>query len=117
LLDLSLGKAGEIVAEKYLVAQKFNIVECNYRCPLGEIDLVARQREVLYFIEVKTRTSLIFGQPAEAVTSKKQHKLHQLALYYTATHKYSGPVAFGVVEVLYNQWQRHYQVNFIPHAF
>lgn len=117
MLDISLGQAGETVARKYLIAQKFNIVECNYRCLLGEIDLVASQRGVLYFIEVKTRTSLIFGRPAEAVASKKQRKLRQLALYYIATHKYSGPIAFGVAEVLYNQWQRHYQVNFIPHAF
>ena len=114
---MSLGKVGEIVAGKFLVASGFKIVIQNYKCLVGEIDVVAIHRDTLYFIEVKTRTSLVFGRPAEAVTSRKQNKLRQLALYYLAVHPYGGAVTFGVVEVLYNRYQRCYQVNFVPHAF
>ena len=117
MLNISLGKAGEIVAGKFLVASGFKIVTQNYKCLVGEIDIVATHKDALYFIEVKTRTSLVFGWPAEAVTPRKQNKLRQLALYYLATHPYGGPVTFGVVEVLYNRYRRCYQVNFVPHAF
>lgn len=117
MLDISLGQAGEIVASKFLIASRFKISEQNYKCLIGEVDIIATHKEVLYFIEVKTRTSTTYGWPAEAVTPKKQHKLRQLALYYLVTHKYAGPVAFGVVEVLYNSYRRRYQVNFIRNAF
>ncbi len=117
MLNLSLGKAGEVIAGKFLAARGFTILERNYKCPLGEIDVVATQREVLYFIEVKTRASIAFGWPAESVTPAKQNKLRKLALYYLTTHKYNGPVAFGVIEVLYNGWHHRYKVNFIANAF
>lgn len=117
MLDISLGKAGEVVASKLLIARGFKIVEQNYKCLIGEVDIIATHKETLYFVEVKTRTSTAYGWPAEAVTPKKQNKLRLLALYYLVTHKYTGPVAFGVIEVLYNIYQRRYQVNFIPHAF
>ena len=117
MLAVSLGVAGEIVAQKFLIASRFEIVEQNYKCPIGEIDLVATRAGVLYFIEVKTRTSTKYGWPAEAVTPKKQRKLRQLALYYLAKHPSAVPVNFGVVEVLYDRYQIKYQVNFIPNAF
>jgi len=117
VLNLSLGKAGETVAGKFLLASGFSILDKNYKCYLGEIDLIATRRDVLYFTEVKTRTSLTHGWPAESVTLRKQNKLRKLALYYLSAQAYRGPVAFGVVEVLYNPWRRRYQVNFIPDAF
>lgn len=117
MLNLSLGKAGETVAEKFLLASNFQILAKNYKCYLGEIDLIATHRGVLYFIEVKTRTSIKRGWPAESVTLRKQNKLRRLALYYLSAGHYRGPVAFGVVEVLYQTWRRRYQVNFIPNAF
>lgn len=117
MLNLSLGKAGEVIAGKFLAARGFTVLERNYKCPLGEVDLVAAQREVLYFIEVKTRASIAYGWPAESVTPAKQNKLRKLARYYLITRKYDGPVAFGVIEVLYNGWRRKYLVNFIANAF
>lgn len=117
MLNLGLGKAGEIVAVKFLLAHGFKILTQNFRCQVGEIDIVATKENTLYFIEVKTRTSAIFGWPAESVTLKKQSKLQKLALYYVVKTNYSGPLSFGVVEVLLNQFTGHYQVNFIPNAF
>ena len=117
MLNISLGKTGEVVAGKFLTAKGFKIIAQNYKCLIGEIDLIAVYREKLYFIEVKTRAGLSHGFPAEAVTPKKQAKLRKLALYYLANYPYTGPVAFGVVEVLYNSLTRHYQVNWIADAF
>jgi len=82
VLNISLGKAGEAVAGKFLTAKGFKIIAQNYKCLIGEIDLVATHREKLYFIEVKTRAGLTCGYPSEAVTPKKQTKLRKLALYY-----------------------------------
>jgi len=117
MLDLSLGEKGEVLAAQLLTKQKFVIVAKNYKCPIGEIDLVANQGKTLYFIEVKTRSSTRFGWPAEAVTNAKQQKLRQLALYYTAENKYDGAVSFGVIEVLYGSDNNSPEINFIPEAF
>jgi len=117
MLDVSLGDKGEILAAQLLRKQKFVIVTKNYRCPIGEIDLIVSQGKVLYFIEVKTRSSTIFGRPAEAVNVAKQQKLRQLALYYIAEKKYDGAISFGVVEVLYSPDKNKPEVNFIPEAF
>lgn len=115
--DINLGKAGEIIAKKFLELEKFKIVACNYQCQIGEIDIVAYHKHILYFIEVKTRSTTDYGWPSEAVTLKKQQKLRRLSMYYLSHHPYTGPITFGVVEVLYNIWQRRYQVRLIADAF
>jgi len=117
VLGISLGKMGEVVAGKFLTAKGFKIIAQNYKCLIGEIDLIATHREKLYFIEVKTRAGLSHGWPAESVTLKKQAKLRKLALYYLSVCPHAGPVAFGVVEVLYDSLSHHYQANWIADAF
>jgi putative endonuclease len=59
-----LGKTGEAEAQKYLLKENYKILEINFRCRLGEIDIIAQDGEYLVFIEVKTRTSNLFGSPA-----------------------------------------------------
>ncbi len=71
----AVGKAGEDNAVKYLQKQGYRILERNFRCRFGEIDLIARDKGVLVFIEVKTRRSRAFGPPAMAVTPEKQRHL------------------------------------------
>lgn len=117
MLDIGLGKMGEILAAQLLLDQKFDIVAENYRCLIGEIDLVATKNRVLYVIEVKTRSSTKFGRPAEAVTPTKQRKLRRLALYYTAEKNYSGAISFGVIEVLFSSNDGSPEINFIKEAF
>ncbi len=70
-----VGRAGEEAATEYLCRQGYRILERNFRCRLGEIDLIARDGRTLVFIEVKTRRSRTFGDPAFAVTSEKQRRL------------------------------------------
>lgn len=76
------GNKGEKIAAEYLEKQGFVIVCRNYRCLLGEIDLVAREGNYLVFVEVRTRYSKRFGSPAESITFQKEKRLRNLASYY-----------------------------------
>ena len=81
---LLLGKEGERVAERYLQKKGYKLVERNYRCTVGELDLIVLDRRVLVFVEVKTRTGYAFGSPLEAVEFRKQRKMIQAAQFYMA---------------------------------
>ena len=81
-----LGKRGEDIAEQHLVARGLTIIERNWRCARGEIDLVAREGDVLVFVEVKTRSSTRFGHPLEAITAVKLARLRRLAGEWCAAH-------------------------------
>ncbi|MDQ3591721.1 MAG: YraN family protein [Actinomycetota bacterium] len=97
----ALGAFGEEVAAQHLVTQGMAILDRNWRCDIGEIDLVARDRDVLVVCEVKTRRGLGFGTPADAVTWDKLSRLRRLAARWLAEHPV-GPaeVRIDVVEVL-----------------
>ena len=79
-----LGKEGERIAEAYLRKKGYKLVERNFRCALGELDLIVLDRRVLVFVEVKTRTGDGFGTPFEAVEFRKQQKMIQAAQYFIA---------------------------------
>jgi putative endonuclease len=97
----ALGKYGEDLAARHLVGAGFTIVARNWRCPVGEIDIVARDGDVLVIVEVKTRSSLAFGSPAEAITHKKAGKLRELALTWLQDNPGRGRgIRFDVVSVL-----------------
>lgn len=96
----SLGKAGEELAERYLKRQGYAIVERNYRCPVGEIDLIALNRRTVVFVEVKTRRVDTSGAPLEAVHAVKQRRLKRTALHYLNEHRlYDRDVQFDVVGI------------------
>ena len=80
------GKLGEKLARDFLKKQGHNIVEANYRCPEGEIDIIAGQRDYLVFIEVRTKKSLEFGSPEESITPVKMERMRATAAYYRQTH-------------------------------
>lgn len=82
-----LGSEGERIAEAYLRKKGFRVVERNYRCPVGELDLVFLDRRVLVFVEVKTRTDGRFGEPLEAVDRRKQRKMTKTALFFLSQHR------------------------------
>ena len=77
-----LGRRGEDIAVRFLQGKGYQILERNFKCKLGEIDLVAKDKNTYCFIEVKTRQSLEYGYPFEAVGYYKQRKIAQLALSY-----------------------------------
>jgi putative endonuclease len=76
-----LGKEGEKAAERYLRKKGYRVVERNYRCSAGEVDLIVLDRRVVVFVEVKTRTDHRFGTPLEAVELRKQQKMIQAAQF------------------------------------
>ena len=97
---LSLGKIGEELAVTRLRAMKYQILERNYRCPLGEMDIIAREKGSLVFVEVKTRATKDFGGPAAAVHERKQRQLSRVALLYLNQKKIRDvPARFDVVAV------------------
>ncbi|UPO78610.1 YraN family protein [Arthrobacter sp. Helios] len=81
-----VGRTGEGLAADHLAAAGYDIVERNWRCPQGEIDLVVRDGATLVVVEVKTRSSLNFGHPFEAVSSAKLARLYVLAAAWTRAH-------------------------------
>ncbi len=106
------GLKGETLACKKLKKMGYKIIERNYKCKLGELDIIAMHKGVLVFVEVKSRTSLLFGRPCLAVDEYKQQKLIKLAQYYiNTTEQYNILCRFDVVEVLDDS------VNVIQNAF
>jgi putative endonuclease len=77
-----LGKEGERIAEQYLKKKGYKLVERNYRCAAGEVDLIVLDRRVIVFVEVKTRTGHGFGTPLEAVQPRKQRKMMLAAQFF-----------------------------------
>jgi len=81
---LLLGKEGERLAERYLQKKGYKLVERNYRCTAGELDLIVLDQRVVVFVEVKTRTGHGFGTPLEAVEIRKQRKMIRAAQFFLA---------------------------------
>jgi putative endonuclease len=96
----ALGKYGEDLAARHFVGAGFTVLARNWRCPVGEIDIVARDGDVLVIAEVKTRRSTAYGTPAEAITRRKLDKLRELALMWLRENPGAASVRFDVVSVL-----------------
>jgi len=97
---ISLGKFGEDLARERLKDLGYRILKTNYRCSLGEVDLVARDGDVLVFVEIKTRKSESLGQIKEVVNRRKQAQLSKVALAYLKSNNLWGSKArFDVVAI------------------
>lgn len=102
----TLGAEGERAAEQHLRRARYTILERNYRCPLGEVDLVALDGRTVVFIEVKTRSGEGFGSPLDAVTAVKQRHLTRVAQYYLLRKRLlDWNVRFDVVGVRWENGQ------------
>ena len=94
------GESGESIAVKFLKKNGYKIIERNYRCKLGEIDIIAQDNRVLAFIEVKARRTDEFGGPKWAVTPRKQRKISMVALnYLKETEQMAKKARFDVVAI------------------
>ena len=113
---LVLGKAGERVAEQYLKDKGYKLVERNYRCTAGELDLIVLDRRVVVFVEVKTRSGHGYGSPLEAVEFRKQRKMIRAAQYFLSEKKlHQRDARFDVVGI---SWPgREPLVEHIENAF
>jgi putative endonuclease len=97
----ALGSKGDELAVQYLKKKGYKVIEKNYHCQGGEIDLIAREGDTLVFVEIKARSSLDFGLPQDAVDRFKQKKICRAATAYLAEHRLSEDIAarFDVVAV------------------
>lgn len=108
----ALGERGEAAVAAALERRGYRVLERQYRCRWGEVDLIAcSPDEVVCFVEVKTRSSAAFAQAREAVTAAKQRRLRAAAGCYLAEHDLDGPCRFDVAEV-YGR-----RINYIISAF
>jgi ribonuclease HII len=117
-----LGKNGEELAAKYLSQNGYQILERNFRLgKLGEIDIIAKHKEFVCFIEVKTRSGNSYGAPSEAVNQKKQHTIRKLAwTYLKKMNLQDNFIRFDIVEVIGNSKEGNFAVesiNLLENAF
>lgn len=111
------GDSGEAMAVSYLEKNGYRILARNYRTPMGEIDIIAREGATLVFAEVKTRGSRRFGHPKEALTPRKQRKISMAALYYLkGTGNLHRKARFDVVSIC-PRIPEGWQIEIIRNAF
>lgn len=114
--NLSLGKSGEEAAVKFLKENGYKIRERNYRTKLGEVDIIAQDKDIICFIEVKTRISDRQGSPAESVTSFKQRQIAKAALIFLKEKNLLDEKArFDVVSIMYTAGSP--KIELIKNAF
>lgn len=111
-----VGQRGEDLAYDLLKKKGYKVLERNFKSPLGEIDIIAREGKTLVFIEVKTRLSADFGTAKWAVGPKKQRKLSMVALDYLKRHSLSDqPARFDVVAI--DLYQGQEKIELFRNAF
>ena len=94
------GASGEDIAVDFLGKKGYRIIERNYRFERGEIDIVAEEKDLLVFIEVKARSTLAFGEPEDAVTVNKRKRIRKVAEGYLFQHNIDGKACrFDVVAI------------------
>lgn len=99
----AVGQYGEDLAARYLTSNGFSVLERNWRCELGEIDIVAREGDTLVICEVKTRRGLNYGTPLEAITYKKLTTLRRLAGRWLQTHQVrAAAIRIDVVAIVFD---------------
>ncbi len=102
-----IGEKGEQLALAFLSSQGYVLLEKNFRCRLGEIDLIMQDGETVVFVEVKSRSGRSWGMPQEAVCPRKRAKIRRVAQYYLLLKKITeASVRFDVVAVDFFQWER-----------
>lgn len=105
-----------MAAERFLRRQRYAIIERNYRCPLGEIDLIALDGQVVVFVEVRSRTGTEFGSPLESVNRRKQEQIIKVALHFLSRHHlHAREARFDVIGV---KWEgQEPEIEHLKNAF
>ncbi len=110
-----IGSYGEKMAVKYLIINNYAIKHVNFRCKLGEIDIIAEKDNIIVFIEVKTRKNKKYGYPCESVTKRKQQKIIKTAQFYINKNNVKDKqFRFDVIEIFMGNSNN---INHICNAF
>lgn len=113
-----LGAFGEDMACSYLESQGYRILDRNFSCKAGEVDIIAIEGETLAFIEVKSRSSVNYGNPSEAVSYYKQNRIIKTALFFMTKNKLFDYMSrFDVIEVYTDGTKEATRINLIRNAF
>ena len=113
-----IGRQGEAMAVRHLVQLRYEILATNYRKPFGEVDIIARDGRTIVFIEVKTRRSMAFGTPLEAVDVRKQRQLSRIAQDFLQSKGWAeAPARFDVIAIILGRNNGTVQVEHIRNAF
>lgn len=114
-MSRELGQHFELKAQKFLENKGLVLLENNYSCRWGEIDLIMRDKNYLVFVEVRARKSATYGDAASSITRSKQQKIIKTAQYYLMTNQLHDkyPVRFDVISVQSSQSA----IEWIPNAF
>lgn len=107
---IETGKIGEEEAVKFLKKNKYKIIERNFRTKFGEIDIIAKKGKEIFFIEVKTRKTISFGYPEEAVDERKLNKIKKVALYYIQKNKIRNPFKFEIISILIKDDRKEFKI-------
>ncbi|MBI5739541.1 MAG: YraN family protein [Nitrospirae bacterium] len=107
---MKLGQKGEGIALSFLKTRGYAIIERNYKTPLGEIDIIARDNETLVFVEVKTRESIEFGLPFESVDRRKRRKIAGVALSYLKRFDELPMCRFDVLSIYYRNGNPEFEL-------
>ncbi|MBC7190432.1 YraN family protein [Candidatus Aerophobetes bacterium] len=112
-----LGKKGEKAALSFLRKKGYKILERNFRCRLGEIDIVAKNEDKIIFVEVRSRENLNLGYPEESLTHIKKKRLTKLALFYLKCRRLEDiPCRFDVVAVVFEKGEIK-NIHLVKNAF
>lgn len=118
LYNKKIGNYGENIAQKYLEINGYNIIEKNFYCRIGEIDIIGEDCGCICFIEVKTRYNDLYGLPCDSITKHKMHKLYKTAQVYILKNKlFKKNFRFDIVEIIINPNNDKYHINLIKNAF
>jgi putative endonuclease len=98
--NLQKGNQGEKIAQEFLRAKDFQIIDCNWRTGRAEIDIIAKDGQILVFVEVKTRAYDFFGSPEEFVSDHKQKLISEAASVYMEKIKHDWEIRFDVIAII-----------------
>ncbi len=115
---LDRGKLGENIALEYAQQQGYQIIQRNFRCKSGEIDLIAQDKHIVVFIEVRTKTSDAYGPAYNMVTYSKQQQVKRVALHYISERNLvNTQFRFDVIGITFEPNSDRYQLDHLQNAF
>jgi putative endonuclease len=113
-----LGARGEKLAARFLKRRGYKIIQRNYRCKLGEIDIIAQQDKTIVFVEVRTKQTERFGAPQYSITATKRRQISKVALSYIREKRLMGQSCrFDVMAVIFSPESRKPRIDHIQNAF
>ncbi|MFN3698757.1 MAG: YraN family protein [Dictyoglomus sp.] len=113
-----VAKIGEDFTELFLKKRGFKIIEKNFRTSFGEIDIIAQKNGLLIFVEVKTRKSISYGMPIEAINEKKQNRIKKIAENFIRDKRIKfNEIRFDVMSVILSAQGEISKWEYIPNAF